>query len=70
MPADAAAPISSRRSDQAIDNGNHLLLSANHAALDFLRRIGADGRAHRAGSDASFDFADLADGSRWRICDQ
>ena len=52
--------------DQVIDNGNHLLLSANHAALDFLRRIGADdallGPAH-----ASFDFADLADGSRWRI---
>ena len=52
--------------DQVIDNGNHLLLSANHAALAFLRRIGADdallGPAH-----ASFDFADLADGSRWRI---
>ncbi|HEY8013912.1 MAG TPA: hydroxysqualene dehydroxylase HpnE [Dongiaceae bacterium] len=52
--------------DQVIDNGNHLLLSANHAALEFLRRIGADdallGPAH-----ASFDFADLADGSRWRI---
>ena len=52
--------------DQVIDNGNHLLLSANHAALAFLRRIGADdallGPAH-----ASFDFADLRDSSRWRI---
>src|SRR5258708_38279689 len=51
--------------DQVIDNGNHLLLSANHAALAFLRPIGADdalpGPAH-----ASFDFADLADRSRWR----
>ena len=34
--------------DQVIDNGNHLLLSANHAALAFLRRIGADERSARA----------------------
>jgi Flavin containing amine oxidoreductase len=27
-----------------IDNGNHLLLSGNHAALDYLRSIGADQR--------------------------
>src|SRR5438128_2035342 len=26
-----------------IDNGNHLLLSGNHAALDYLERIGALG---------------------------
>ena len=27
-----------------IDNGNHLLLSGNHAALDYLRSIGAEHR--------------------------
>ena len=32
-----------------IDNGNHLLLSGNHAALDYLRRIGAE-RSSGAGS--------------------
>jgi squalene-associated FAD-dependent desaturase len=52
--------------DRVIDNGNHLLLSANHAALAFLRRIGADD-ALLGPARASFDFADLGDGSRWRI---
>ncbi|HSY87210.1 MAG TPA: hydroxysqualene dehydroxylase HpnE [Verrucomicrobiae bacterium] len=52
--------------DQVIDNGNHLLLSANHAALGFLRRIGAE-NALLGPTHASFDFADLADGGRWRI---
>ena len=36
-PAAAAAPISSLRSGLTIDNGNHLLLSANDAALGFLQ---------------------------------
>ena len=49
-----------------IDNGNHLLLSGNHAALDYLRRIGADGRligpAH-----AEFSFVDLGGGGRWTL---
>ena len=31
-----------------IDNGNHLLLSGNRAALDYLRRIGAEKLAGRA----------------------
>jgi protoporphyrinogen oxidase len=31
-----------------IDNGNHLLLSANHAALAFLRDVGAEGLSARA----------------------
>jgi hydroxysqualene dehydroxylase len=52
--------------DQVIDNGNHLLLSANHAALAFLRRIGA-GKALVGPARACFDFADLAGGKRWRI---
>ncbi len=41
-PAAAAGPISSPRSDLTIDNGNHLLLSANEAALAFLRTIGSE----------------------------
>jgi len=49
-----------------IDNGNHLLLSGNHAALGYLRSIGAEyrliGPAH-----AEFSFADLADGARWTL---
>jgi squalene-associated FAD-dependent desaturase len=52
--------------DMEIDNGNHLLLSANHAALDFLRTIGAadrlDGPAH-----ADFPFVDLKTGERWTL---
>ena len=39
--AAAAGPISIRRSASSIDNGNHLLLSGNHAALDYLDRIGS-----------------------------
>ena len=52
--------------DQVIDNGNHLLLSANHAALEFIRQIGA--KDALIGPDqACFDFADLATARRWRI---
>jgi hydroxysqualene dehydroxylase len=49
-----------------IDNGNHLLLSGNHAALDYLGRIGARGTLHDPGA-AVFDFADFASGERWRL---
>ncbi len=49
-----------------IDNGNHLLLSGNHTALDYLDRIGARGTLHDPGA-AIFDFADLANGERWRL---
>jgi squalene-associated FAD-dependent desaturase len=52
--------------DLRIDNGNHLLLSGNHAAADFLGRIGS--LAMLKGPDtAVFDFADLASGERWRL---
>jgi squalene-associated FAD-dependent desaturase len=47
-----------------IDNGNHLLLSGNRAALAYLETIG--GRDRLAGpSDASFPFIDLATHERW-----
>jgi len=52
--------------DMEIDNGNHLLLSANHAAIDYLRTIGTAGRlvgpAH-----ADFPFVDLKTGERWTL---
>ena len=31
-----------------IDNGNHLLLSGNYAAQEFLRKVGSDGSTRRA----------------------
>ncbi len=49
-----------------IDNGNHLLLSGNHAALAFLREVGAAERLHGPAS-AEFAFADLANGRRWTL---
>ena len=49
-----------------IDNGNHLVLSGNKAALSYLDVIGA-----RAGLAAplssSFPFIDLATGERWTV---
>jgi squalene-associated FAD-dependent desaturase len=49
-----------------IDNGNHLLLSGNHAALDYLRSIGAEGRLVGP-PHAEFPFVDLASGERWTL---
>ena len=49
-----------------IDNGNHLLLSGNHAALDYLDRIGSRDSLSGPGA-ALFDFADLRTGERWRL---
>lgn len=49
-----------------IDNGNHLLLSGNHAARAFLREVGAEDRL--VGPEtADFAFIDLANGARWRL---
>jgi squalene-associated FAD-dependent desaturase len=49
-----------------IDNGNHLVLSGNRAALGYLDTIGARDRLIRP-SIASFPFIDLATGERWTI---
>ena len=49
-----------------IDNGNHLVLSGNHATHDYLRAVGAVDRL--AGpKDALFDFVDVRDGRRWTL---
>jgi squalene-associated FAD-dependent desaturase len=49
-----------------IDNGNHLVLSGNHATHDYLRAIGAEERL--AGPrEAAFDFCDVRSGARWSV---
>ncbi len=53
------------RLDRVIDNGNHLILSGNRAALAYSEAIGARDRlmAH----PARFPFVDLANGERWAV---
>ncbi|MGB7125435.1 MAG: FAD-dependent oxidoreductase, partial [Methylovirgula sp.] len=50
--------------DMMIDNGNHLLLSGNCAALSFLREIGAEDQL-KGPESAEFSFVDLASNERW-----
>jgi len=47
-----------------IDNGNHLLLSGNRAAIRYLEAVGARGTLGGPGR-AVFPFFDLASGERW-----
>jgi squalene-associated FAD-dependent desaturase len=49
-----------------IDNGNHLLLTGNQAALDYLERTGACGSLEGP-SEAVFPFVDAATGERWTV---
>ena len=49
-----------------IDNGNHLLLSGNTAALRYVERIGALDTFLPAG-EAAIPFVDLATGERWAL---
>ena len=52
--------------DMVIDNGNHLVLSGNRAALSYLETIGAS--AGLVGpATAEFAFMDLASGERWTL---
>jgi squalene-associated FAD-dependent desaturase len=49
-----------------IDNGNHLLLSGNHAAVAYARAIGTE--AGLVGPKrAQFPFVDLTTGQRWQL---
>jgi len=52
--------------DRRIDNGNHLLLSGNHAAMAYLREIGADDSL-TGPARAVFPFVDLQTGERWTL---
>ena len=54
------------RLGRRIDNGNHLILSANRAVLGWADRIGG-GAALRRMPEAAFPFLDLADGRRWTL---
>src|SRR5439155_1329418 len=49
-----------------IDNGNHLVLSGNHATLRYLARIGAADRL-TGPAEAEFPFVDLAQKQRWLL---
>lgn len=49
-----------------IDNGNHLLMSGNSAAMDFLAEIGASDRVAGPATGA-FPFVDVANGARWTV---
>jgi squalene-associated FAD-dependent desaturase len=49
-----------------IDNGNHFVLSGNHATHDYLRTLGSLDRL--AGpKEAVWDFCDARDGRRWTL---
>ncbi|HZQ13867.1 MAG TPA: hydroxysqualene dehydroxylase HpnE [Pseudolabrys sp.] len=52
--------------DMPIDNGNHVILSGNRAALSYLETIGARGTM-RGPASADFPFADLATRERWTL---
>lgn len=52
--------------DLVIDNGNHLLLSANHHVLSYARAIGSE--AGLVGPEkAQFAFVDIRTGQRWLL---
>jgi squalene-associated FAD-dependent desaturase len=52
--------------DMDIDNGNHLVLSGNHATMEYLDLI--DAKSQLAGPpDARFDFVDLTTRERWTL---
>ncbi|WP_193369618.1 hydroxysqualene dehydroxylase HpnE [Pelagibius marinus] len=52
--------------ERSIDNGNHMLLAANTAALDFVAEIGAGDTLTRP-DRAAFPFLDLASGESWTV---
>jgi hydroxysqualene dehydroxylase len=49
-----------------IDNGTHLLLSGNHAALSFTEAIGSRSGL-RGPEEAQFPFIDIASGEQWTL---
>ena len=52
--------------DCRIDNGNHLLIAGNHAAMSYLRRTGAEATL-TGPAEAAYPFLDLATGERWTV---
>jgi squalene-associated FAD-dependent desaturase len=49
-----------------IDNGNHLVLSGNHATLGYAKAIGA-ADALVGPTQPDYPFMDLSDGARWTV---
>jgi squalene-associated FAD-dependent desaturase len=65
-PGGRARSYLDRTIGMTIDNGNHLVLSGNHAVLDFITAIGSG--AKLTGPDsAGFAFVDLRTGERWTL---
>ncbi len=52
--------------DRIVDNGNHLILSGNRAAHDYLSAIGSE-KNFLGPRNAEFAFADIESGARWTI---
>jgi squalene-associated FAD-dependent desaturase len=52
--------------DMEIDNGNHLVLSGNHATMRYLDMIGAQSEL-TGPAEATFPFIDLATRERWTL---
>jgi hypothetical protein len=52
--------------DMRIDNGNHLLLSGNLAAMAYIKETGAEGRV-KSPASPSFPFVDVTTGERWTV---
>jgi squalene-associated FAD-dependent desaturase len=51
---------------QIIDNGNHFVLTGNHATMGYLRRVGAENRL-QGPEKARTSFVDIVSGERWTI---
>jgi len=54
------------RLERTIDNGNHILLTANREALSYVEEIGA-GESLIGPARAAFPFVDLQTGERWTL---
>ena len=52
--------------DRTIDNGNHLVLSGNLAAMRYLEAIGARGQM-QGPAIAAFPFVDVGENCRWTV---
>ncbi|MDF1721877.1 MAG: hydroxysqualene dehydroxylase HpnE [Minwuia sp.] len=52
--------------DRIIDNGNHLMMTANHDVFAYLDEIGASDRVG-IGAPAAFPFVDAVSGEQWTV---
>lgn len=52
--------------DRVIDNGNHLMMSANDAVLGYLTECGSRARVEVT-EPAAYPFVDVATGERWTV---